>query len=40
MYVTSGLGVSILPVRFNRRPEWVMFTLGGANLQTGNEREP
>jgi predicted MPP superfamily phosphohydrolase len=25
MYVTSGLGVSILPVRFNVRPEWVMF---------------
>lgn len=23
MYVTSGLGVSILPVRFNMRPEWV-----------------
>lgn len=28
MYVTSGLGVSILPVRFNMRPEWVTFTLG------------
>ena len=28
MYVTSGLGVSILPVRFNMRPEWVLFTLG------------
>ncbi|HSV53531.1 MAG TPA: metallophosphoesterase [Burkholderiaceae bacterium] len=27
MYVTSGLGVSILPVRFNRRPEWVMVTV-------------
>ena len=27
MYVTSGLGVSILPVRFNMRPEWVMFTI-------------
>jgi predicted MPP superfamily phosphohydrolase len=27
LYVTSGLGVSILPVRFNMRPEWVMFTL-------------
>ncbi|MBA3695396.1 MAG: metallophosphoesterase, partial [Methylotenera sp.] len=26
MYVTSGLGVSMLPVRFNMRPEWVMFT--------------
>lgn len=25
MYVTSGLGVSILPLRFNMRPEWVMF---------------
>jgi predicted MPP superfamily phosphohydrolase len=28
MYVTSGLGVSILPLRFNMRPEWVMFKLG------------
>jgi predicted MPP superfamily phosphohydrolase len=27
MYITSGLGVSILPVRFNARPEWVMFRL-------------
>ena len=27
MYITSGLGVSILPVRFNMRPEWVMFSL-------------
>ena len=27
MYVTSGLGVSILPVRFNMRPEWVEFTV-------------
>lgn len=27
MYVTSGLGVSILPVRFNMRPEWVVFTI-------------
>lgn len=27
MYVTSGLGVSILPIRFNIRPEWVMFTI-------------
>lgn len=27
MYVTSGLGVSILPVRFNMRPEWVTFTI-------------
>jgi predicted MPP superfamily phosphohydrolase len=30
MYVTSGVGVSILPLRFNMRPEWVMFTLGPA----------
>ena len=30
MYVTSGLGVSILPVRFNIRPEWVLFRLAGA----------
>lgn len=30
MYVTSGLGVSILPVRFNSRPEWVLFRLAGA----------
>ena len=27
MYVTSGLGVSILPVRFNMRPEWVLFNI-------------
>ncbi len=27
MYVTSGVGVSILPVRFNRRPEWAMITI-------------
>lgn len=27
MYVTSGLGVSILPLRFNMRPEWVMFNI-------------
>ncbi|GAC1532837.1 MAG: metallophosphoesterase [Ramlibacter sp.] len=29
-WVTSGLGVSILPVRFNRRPEWVLFVLDAA----------
>lgn len=27
MYVTSGLGVSIFPVRFNMRPEWALFTI-------------
>lgn len=27
MYVTSGLGVSILPIRLNMRPEWVMVTV-------------
>jgi predicted MPP superfamily phosphohydrolase len=27
MYVTSGLGVSIIPVRFNMRPEWVLFSI-------------
>ncbi|MDB5966190.1 MAG: hypothetical protein JWQ72_2690 [Polaromonas sp.] len=27
MYITSGLGVSIFPIRFNMRPEWVMFTI-------------
>ncbi len=27
MYVTSGLGVSILPIRFNMRPEWVQFSV-------------
>jgi predicted MPP superfamily phosphohydrolase len=30
MYVTSGIGVSILPVRLNMRPEWVLFRIGGA----------
>lgn len=30
MYVTSGLGVSILPVRFNMRPEWVLITIQAA----------
>lgn len=30
MYVTSGLGVSILPVRFNMRPEWVLFRIARA----------
>ena len=29
MYVTSGLGVSILPVRFNARQEWVVLTVNG-----------
>ena len=29
MYVTSGLGVSIFPVRFNMRPEWVLITVSG-----------
>jgi predicted MPP superfamily phosphohydrolase len=29
MYVTSGLGVSILPVRFNMRPEWALITING-----------
>ena len=27
LYVTSGLGVSILPIRFNMRPEWVIFNI-------------
>lgn len=27
MYVTSGLGVSIFPIRFNMRPEWVQFNI-------------
>lgn len=27
MYVTSGLGVSIFPIRFNMRPEWVLLNL-------------
>jgi predicted MPP superfamily phosphohydrolase len=26
-YVTSGLGVSILPLRFGMRPEWALITL-------------
>jgi uncharacterized protein len=29
MYVTSGLGVSIYPVRFNMRPEWALITING-----------
>ena len=29
-WVTSGLGISILPVRLNRRPEWLLFTLDAA----------
>ncbi len=29
-HVTGGLGTSILPLRFNARPEWVLFTLDGA----------
>lgn len=29
MFVTSGLGVSIFPVRFNSRPEWALFTVHG-----------
>ncbi|MDH0867874.1 metallophosphoesterase [Mitsuaria sp. GD03876] len=28
VYITSGLGVSIYPVRINMRPEWVLFTVG------------
>jgi predicted MPP superfamily phosphohydrolase len=27
MYVTSGLGVSVLPLRFNMRPEWALITI-------------
>lgn len=27
VYITSGLGVSIYPIRINMRPEWVMFTV-------------
>lgn len=34
MYVTSGLGVSILPLRFNMRPEWVLFEI---NAQPAKE---
>jgi predicted MPP superfamily phosphohydrolase len=29
-WVSSGLGVSILPVRFLRRPEWLLFVIEGA----------
>jgi predicted MPP superfamily phosphohydrolase len=39
MYITSGLGVSILPVRFNMRPEWVMFTMNATNTANGNPTE-
>lgn len=30
VYITSGLGVSIYPVRINMRPEWVMFSVSGS----------
>jgi len=30
IYITSGLGVSIYPIRINMRPEWVMFRIGDA----------
>jgi uncharacterized protein len=33
-YVTSGLGVSIVPLRFNMRPEWVTFTIRSAAAGT------
>jgi uncharacterized protein len=33
MHVTSGLGVSILPLRFNMRPEWVVFEINSLNLK-------
>ncbi|WP_431047084.1 metallophosphoesterase [Roseateles sp. L2-2] len=29
IYITSGLGVSIYPIRINMRPEWVMFSMSG-----------
>jgi predicted MPP superfamily phosphohydrolase len=29
-WVTSGLGTSILPIRFNCRPEWVLFVVDAA----------
>jgi predicted MPP superfamily phosphohydrolase len=29
VYITSGLGVSIYPIRINMRPEWVMFSVSG-----------
>jgi uncharacterized protein len=35
MYVTSGLGVSIFPIRFNMRPEWVMFTMNATAESKG-----
>lgn len=37
MYVTSGLGVSIFPVRFNMRPEWVLITL--TNQPAGHQAD-
>lgn len=36
VYITSGLGVSIYPVRINMRPEWVMFTVDKAPGATGS----
>ncbi|ANH68000.1 metallophosphoesterase [Mitsuaria sp. 7] len=35
VYITSGLGVSIYPIRINMRPEWVMFTIGTQPGQQG-----
>jgi predicted MPP superfamily phosphohydrolase len=33
VYITSGLGVSIYPIRINMRPEWVMFSVGDRRQQ-------
>jgi predicted MPP superfamily phosphohydrolase len=33
MYVTSGLGVSIFPVRFNMRPEWALITINQEGIR-------
>ena len=38
IYITSGLGVSIYPVRINVRPEWVMFTVSGVEQKTATRR--
>ncbi len=39
IYITSGLGVSIYPIRINMRPEWVMFRLGDAAREAASSAQ-